>query len=79
MPVDTQHQGTRAHGLSPDGKPPGVRCVQLTDDNRCRIFGQPDRPEVCSRLRPSEEMCGDSMHHALIYLSELERLTAPTR
>lgn len=63
----------------PDGKPAGVRCVQLTDDNRCRIFGQPDRPEVCSRLRPSQEMCGDSMHHALIYLSELERLTAPTR
>jgi len=28
----------------PDGKPAGVRCVQLADDNRCKIFGQPERP-----------------------------------
>ena len=28
----------------PNGKSPGMRCVQLTTDNRCRIFGQPDRP-----------------------------------
>src|SRR6185369_11273141 len=40
----------------PDGKPAGVRCVQLSDDNRCKIYGQPERPEVCNRLRPSEEM-----------------------
>src|SRR5687767_14313051 len=23
----------------PQGKPAGVRCVQLTEDNRCRLFG----------------------------------------
>ena len=63
----------------PNGKPAGVRCVQLSDDNRCLIFGQPERPEVCNRLRPNQEMCGDNMEHALIYLTELERLTAPTR
>jgi Fe-S-cluster containining protein len=61
----------------PDGKPAGVRCVQLTDDNRCAIYGQPERPAVCNRLRPSEEMCGDSFEHAMIYLEELERLTRP--
>ena len=33
----------------PQGKPAGVRCVQLTDDNRCAIFGQPERPKVGSR------------------------------
>ena len=61
----------------PDGKPAGVRCVQLTDDNRCAIFGQPDRPTVCERLRPMQEMCGNSAEEALAYLYELERLTRP--
>ena len=28
----------------PLGKPAGVRCIQLGDDARCRIFGQPERP-----------------------------------
>jgi len=61
----------------PNGKPAGVRCVQLTDDNRCKIFGLPERPGVCNRLRPSEEMCGSSAEEALIYLTELEILTRP--
>jgi hypothetical protein len=61
----------------PNGKPAGVRCVQLTPDNRCLLFGLPERPEVCVRLRPSREMCGETMEEALAYLEELERLTAP--
>jgi hypothetical protein len=61
----------------PDGKPAGVRCVQLTPDNRCLLFGQPERPEVCVRLRPNREMCGETAEHALAILEELERLTAP--
>jgi uncharacterized protein len=61
----------------PGGKPAGVRCVQLTPDNLCRLFGSPDRPEVCARLRPSPEMCGDTAEHALAYLTALERATAP--
>lgn len=61
----------------PDGKPAGVRCAQLTDDNRCRLFGQPERPVVCRRLRPSEEMCGRTTQDALDYLSFLERATLP--
>jgi hypothetical protein len=61
----------------PDGKPAGVRCVQLTDDNRCKIFGQPERPEVCVRLRPNEEMCGQNADEALAYLIRLEEITTP--
>ncbi|MCK6579868.1 MAG: YkgJ family cysteine cluster protein [Anaerolineae bacterium] len=61
----------------PQGKPAGVRCVQLTDDNRCRIFGLPERPAVCDRLRPNEEMCGGSFAHAHAYLVLLEELTTP--
>lgn len=60
----------------PDGKPAGVRCVQLMDDLRCAIFGSPERPEVCARLRPSAQMCGASAAAAMEGLQELERLTA---
>jgi Fe-S-cluster containining protein len=42
----------------PEGKPAGVRCIQLNDDNGCMIFGQPGRPAVCASLMPGLEMCG---------------------
>jgi glutamate/tyrosine decarboxylase-like PLP-dependent enzyme len=61
----------------PDGKPAGVRCVQLTADNRCKLYGHPDRPAVCVRLRPSEDMCGQNAGEAFANLTELERLTQP--
>jgi hypothetical protein len=61
----------------PNGKPAGVPCVQLTDDNRCKIFGHPERPAVCSSLQPSAEMCGDSDEHAYAYLIRLEAITSP--
>jgi len=61
----------------PEGKPVGVRCVQLTDDNRCLLFGQPERPTVCVNLRPMKEMCGETREEALVYLAFLEQATAP--
>ncbi|HWK63068.1 MAG TPA: YkgJ family cysteine cluster protein [Eoetvoesiella sp.] len=61
----------------PLGKPAGVRCVQLAPDNRCLIFGRPERPACCSGLQPSEEMCGATRGQALLWLTELERSTAP--
>ena len=59
----------------PHGKPAGVRCAQLGGDNRCLIFGSPERPAVCAGLKPSAEMCGSSQAHAMHYLARLERLT----
>jgi hypothetical protein len=61
----------------PNGKPAGVRCVQLTDDNRCKLFGKPERPDVCVRLRPHIEMCGESDLDAMEILTELEQATRP--
>lgn len=58
-------------------KPAGVRCIQLTADNACAIFGRPDRPAVCASLQPAAEMCGDSREQALRWLSHMERHTAP--
>jgi hypothetical protein len=60
----------------PQGKPAGVRCIQLDDANRCRLFGKPERPAVCGGLQPQAEMCGDSREHALLWLRRLESLTA---
>ncbi len=62
----------------PQGKPAGVRCVQLQDDLRCAIFGQASRPACCAGLSPSIEMCGDSTAGALHWLTQLEAATAPS-
>jgi hypothetical protein len=61
----------------PDGKPAGVPCIQLDDDMRCRLFGQPDRPDFCGGLQPSHEMCGDTRAHAMHWLTHLEHATRP--
>ncbi|MFD1712498.1 YkgJ family cysteine cluster protein [Ottowia sp. GY511] len=63
----------------PQGKPAGVRCVQLDADLRCRLFGRPERPAVCGGLRPEHAMCGpadDGGAHAMRWLTALERATA---
>lgn len=59
----------------PHGKPAGVRCVQLDDSGRCRLFGRPERPAVCVRLRPEPAMCGTDRAHALAWLAALEAAT----
>ena len=61
----------------PNGKPAGVRCVQLDVDLRCKIFGRADRPAVCGSLQPSADMCGADAAHAIQWLSQLERQTCP--
>jgi hypothetical protein len=61
----------------PEGKAAGVRCVQLTDDNKCKLFGKPGRPAVCSSLMPSMEMCGTDSSYAYSYLEALEKCTKP--
>ncbi len=60
----------------PQGKPAGVRCVQLDEHNLCRLFGQPERPAVCSRFSADHEVCGETDAQAVRLLTELEQLTA---
>jgi hypothetical protein len=59
------------------GKPAGVRCPQLTPDNRCKLFDNAERPQVCRSLRPTEEMCGADDAEAMERLDGWERLTRP--
>lgn len=64
----------------PQGKPAGVRCVQLDEAQRCRLFGRPERPAVCGGLMPTREMCGppgETPAHALRWLARLEVATRP--
>lgn len=60
----------------PQGKPAGVRCVQLDEADRCRLFGDPRRPAVCASLKPAVEMCGAERAQAMHYLQTLEALTS---
>jgi Fe-S-cluster containining protein len=60
----------------PQGKPAGVRCVNLNEANDCAIFGRPERPAFCAGLQPSTEMCGASREQAIAWLARLERDTA---
>ncbi|WP_417442710.1 YkgJ family cysteine cluster protein [Idiomarina abyssalis] len=59
----------------PNGKPAGVRCVQLDDDNLCRLFGKPERPAVCGEFSANREICGESREQAIILLTSLEEDT----
>ena len=61
----------------PTGKAAGVRCLHLTPEDRCALFGRVERPACCGGLRPSDEMCGTSRADALRWLAALERATAP--
>jgi uncharacterized protein len=61
----------------PNGKPAGVRCVQLDGANRCMIFGKPERPAFCAGLQPSAEMCGESREAAMVWITALEVATRP--
>jgi hypothetical protein len=63
----------------PNGKPAGVRCIQLTEQNRCKLFDKPERPRVCAAFMPSEEMCGQSQSEAIAYLDMLEEQTSSKR
>ncbi len=54
-----------------------MRCLNLSEDNRCQLFGKPERPAFCLSLRPNEDMCGSSRAEALQLLEHLEQATTP--
>ncbi len=60
----------------PNGKPAGVRCVNLDDDGYCTIYKRPDYPKICGDFKADPEYCGNTREEALKNLAELERLTS---
>ena len=61
----------------PNGKPAGVRCLQLDERNRCMIFGKPERPAVCRNLKPEPSMCGNDAAEAMRTIAAWEAASAP--
>jgi Fe-S-cluster containining protein len=59
----------------PQGKPAGVRCVQLDENNLCRLFNDPKRPTVCYRFDYDPELCGSHRDEALENITILEAAT----
>lgn len=59
----------------PQGKPAGVRCIQLNEQNLCKLFGKPERPEVCHQFKACSDVCGTSNEIALQTITELENIT----
>ncbi|MGE5557347.1 MAG: YkgJ family cysteine cluster protein [Bacillota bacterium] len=63
----------------PGGKPAGMRCINLTFDNKCKIYGTQGRPRVCIDLKPEPEICGKTSEEAYANLSLLEKATLPQK
>jgi Fe-S-cluster containining protein len=62
----------------PHGKPAGTRCIHLTEDNLCALFGRPERPRICIDFKADKELCGRNAAQALTNIKKLEELTAPS-
>ncbi|EPL63616.1 hypothetical protein B382_04015 [Stutzerimonas stutzeri B1SMN1] len=60
----------------PYGKRAGERCVQLTADFFCSLFGDPRRPVVCSAFAADPACCGNDREEAIRLLGWLEQATA---
>lgn len=58
-----------------NGKPANTRCIQLNDDNLCKLFGKPERPKVCHDFKACPDICASSNQQALLNIQELERIT----
>jgi len=59
----------------PAGKPAGIACVNLDDAFSCRLFGRPERPDLCAQLKPERSVCGDNHEHAMQLIELLEIAT----
>ncbi|OUS03032.1 hypothetical protein A9Q81_08010 [Gammaproteobacteria bacterium 42_54_T18] len=59
----------------PAAEPAGVRCIQLSTDNYCLIFGKPERPDVCGRFTACPDVCGTNQEEAITLITELEHHT----
>lgn len=59
----------------PYGKAAGERCVHLSAEHLCAIFGRPERPAVCSAFSADPEVCGSSRDEAIRLLGWLEQAT----
>ena len=60
----------------PFGKPAGLRCIKLNDENLCTIHEKDNYPLVCKNFKMNYETCGTSAEQAIYNLEILENLTS---
>jgi len=60
----------------PHGKAAGERCIHLSSQSLCLLFGDPQRPAVCSAFAADPVVCGESRDEAIRLLGWLEQATA---
>jgi len=59
----------------PNGKPAGVRCLQLNSEGLCSIFESDQRPEVCGSFQAEELFCGSDSAEAFVRIETIETMT----
>jgi len=60
----------------PQGKPAGERCLHLSVDYLCALFGKPERPKVCGGFKSEVDVCGSDRDDAIRIIGWLEQMTA---
>ena len=60
----------------PQGKPAGARCLHLSANYQCALFGLPERPAVCGGFQAEAEVCGVDRDDAIRLIGWWERMTA---
>jgi uncharacterized protein len=56
----------------PNGKPAGTKCIHLSTDGLCNLFGKTERPLICSQFRAERAICGFTKEDAYKNISDLE-------
>ncbi|AHF68233.1 hypothetical protein PCH70_30800 [Pseudomonas cichorii JBC1] len=60
----------------PDGKPAGERCLHLSIELLCGLFGMAERPAVCSQFKAAQDVCGVDQAEAIRLIGWWEKATA---
>ncbi|HEY0287393.1 MAG TPA: YkgJ family cysteine cluster protein [Pseudomonas sp.] len=59
----------------PQGKPAGERCLHLSVEMLCALFGRPERPVVCGQFKADPEVCGNNQQEAIRLIGWWEHVT----
>ncbi|MGV8916628.1 MAG: YkgJ family cysteine cluster protein [Pseudomonas sp.] len=60
----------------PNGKAAGERCLHLSVELLCGLFGQSVRPLVCSAFTANADVCGSNQADAIRLIGWWEQATA---
>jgi Fe-S-cluster containining protein len=59
----------------PEGKPAGVRCIHLDNNNLCRLFCKANRPSICRSFQSNIDILGNNINEATELIRYWEKMT----